>query len=152
MKRLLLGLCVLVGLAGLVNAALVTTDSKTVLVNTNAMPPAMFGPKTSPIRIVDSAGVLEEMWLDTVVVPWNDVEMLERDRGRLEPAGRDHAGNGAGHAWPARPSSAASASAPRPASPGPPGFVPRASAVVWRARATPAEPAPWPRRSAHPAR
>lgn len=59
-----------------------------VIVNTNAVPPAMMGPKTSPIRIVDSAGVLEEMWLDTVVVPWNDVEMLER---AMETHGRDAA-------------------------------------------------------------
>ena len=59
-----------------------------VIVNTNPMPPTMFGPKTSPIRIVDSAGVLEEMWLDTVVVPWNDIEMLER---ALEIHGRDTA-------------------------------------------------------------
>lgn len=59
-----------------------------VIVNTNPMPPTMFGPKTSPIRIVDSAGVLEEMWLDTVVVPWNDVEMLER---AMENHGRDAA-------------------------------------------------------------
>ncbi len=47
-------------------------------INTNPMPPSMMGPKTSPIRIVDSAGVIEETWLDTVVVPWNDEEMLER--------------------------------------------------------------------------
>lgn len=59
-----------------------------VIVNTNPMPPTMFGPRTSPIRIVDSAGVLEEMWLDTVVVPWNDVEMLER---AMETHGRDAA-------------------------------------------------------------
>jgi glutamate-1-semialdehyde 2,1-aminomutase len=52
--------------------------SDPVILNTNAVPPTMMGPKSSPIRIVDSAGVLEEAWLDTVVVPWNDVEMLER--------------------------------------------------------------------------
>ncbi len=59
-----------------------------VIVNTNAMPVAMMGPKTNPIRIVDSAGVLEEMWLDTVVVPWNDAAMLER---AMETHGRDAA-------------------------------------------------------------
>ncbi len=59
-----------------------------VIINTNAVPLTMMGPKTSPIRIVDSAGVLEEMWLDTVVVPWNDVEMLER---AMETHGRDAA-------------------------------------------------------------
>lgn len=36
MKRLLLGLCVLIGLAGTGYAAFITTDSKTVTVNTNA--------------------------------------------------------------------------------------------------------------------
>ena len=59
-----------------------------VIVNTNPMPPTMFGPRQSPIRVVDSAGVLEETWLDTVVVPWNDVEMLER---AMETHGRDAA-------------------------------------------------------------
>ncbi len=59
-----------------------------VLVNTNPVPPAMAGPRQSPIRIPDSAGLLEETWLDTVVVPWNDVEMLER---AMETHGRDAA-------------------------------------------------------------
>lgn len=59
-----------------------------VLINTNPMPPAMMGPKTNPIRIADSAGILEETWLDTVVVPWNDVEMLER---AMETHGREAA-------------------------------------------------------------
>jgi len=59
-----------------------------VLINTNPMPPTMMGPKQSPIRIADSAGVLEETWLDTVVVPWNDLEMLER---AMETHGRDAA-------------------------------------------------------------
>jgi glutamate-1-semialdehyde 2,1-aminomutase len=48
----------------------------------------MAGPRTSPIRIVDSAGILEESWLDTVVVPWNDIEMLER---AMETHGREAA-------------------------------------------------------------
>jgi glutamate-1-semialdehyde 2,1-aminomutase len=48
-----------------------------VLVNTNPMPPTMMGPATSPIRIADSGGMIEEAWLDTVVVPWNDFELLE---------------------------------------------------------------------------
>lgn len=57
-----------------------------VVVNSNPMPPSMLGPRTSPIRVVDSAGILEETWLDTVVVPWNDIEMLER---AMETHGRD---------------------------------------------------------------
>jgi glutamate-1-semialdehyde 2,1-aminomutase len=62
--------------------------SDSVLVNTNPVPPTMMGPRTSPIRIVDSAGVLEETWLDTVVVPWNDFELLER---AMETHGREAA-------------------------------------------------------------
>ena len=59
-----------------------------VLVNTNPMPPTMMGPRQSPIRVVDSAGILEESWLDTVVVPWNDFDMLER---AMETHGREAA-------------------------------------------------------------
>jgi glutamate-1-semialdehyde 2,1-aminomutase len=59
-----------------------------VLVNTNPMPPAALGALTSPIRIPDSSGILEESWLDTVVVPWNDVELLER---AMETHGREAA-------------------------------------------------------------
>ena len=59
-----------------------------VLVNTNPLPPSMMGPTTSPIRIADSAGLIEESWLDTVVVPWNDFELLER---AMATHGRDAA-------------------------------------------------------------
>lgn len=59
-----------------------------VLVNTNPMPPSMMGPLTSPIRIANSGGMIEEAWLDTVVVPWNDFELLEH---AMATHGRDAA-------------------------------------------------------------
>ena len=59
-----------------------------VLLNTNPLPPAALGHRMSPIRIADSSGILEECWLDTVVVPWNDVEALER---AMETHGREAA-------------------------------------------------------------
>jgi len=36
------------------------------------------GHPNSPIRIPDSSGMTEESWMDTIVVPWNDIEALER--------------------------------------------------------------------------
>jgi glutamate-1-semialdehyde 2,1-aminomutase len=59
-----------------------------VLINTNPMPPAALGTRANPIRIADSSGILEETWLDTVVVPWNDFEALER---AMETYGREAA-------------------------------------------------------------
>lgn len=49
-----------------------------VLLNSNPQPVASLGHPNSPIRIPDSSGVLEETWLDTIVVPWNNFEALER--------------------------------------------------------------------------
>ncbi|MBT9247731.1 aspartate aminotransferase family protein (plasmid) [Gemmobacter fulvus] len=49
-----------------------------VLLNTNPLPPTMFGHPNDPIRIPDSSGIPEEAWRDTIVVRWNDVEALER--------------------------------------------------------------------------
>jgi len=49
-----------------------------VLVNTNPLPPTMLGHPHDPIRIPDSSGIPEAAWADTVVVPWNDFEALER--------------------------------------------------------------------------
>lgn len=49
-----------------------------VLLNTNPQPVTALGHPNSPIRIPDSSGVLEESWMDTIVVPWNDFEALER--------------------------------------------------------------------------
>lgn len=49
-----------------------------VLVNTNPLPPTMFGHPNDPIRIPDSSGIPEEAWKDTVVVRWNDFDAIEQ--------------------------------------------------------------------------
>ena len=49
-----------------------------VLINSNPQPITALGHPNSPIRIPDSSGMTEESWMDTIVVPWNDVEALER--------------------------------------------------------------------------
>jgi glutamate-1-semialdehyde 2,1-aminomutase len=59
-----------------------------VLLNSNPQPVQALGHPNSPIRIPDSSGILEESWLDTIVVPWNDFEALER---AMELHGRDTA-------------------------------------------------------------
>lgn len=59
-----------------------------VLVNTNPQPITALGHPNSPIRIPDSSGILEESWLDTIVVPWNDFKALER---AMQIHGRDTA-------------------------------------------------------------
>ncbi len=60
--------------------------SDAVLLNSNPQPVAALGHPNSPIRIPDSSGILEESWLDTIVVPWNDFDLLER---AMETHGRD---------------------------------------------------------------
>ncbi|MBT5186170.1 MAG: aspartate aminotransferase family protein [Kordiimonadaceae bacterium] len=52
--------------------------SDAVLINTMPQPVSILGHPNSPIRIPDSSGILEEAWMDTIVVPWNDIEALER--------------------------------------------------------------------------
>lgn len=59
-----------------------------VLINTNPMPPTALGHRNAPVRIADSSGMLEESWLDTIVVPWNDFDLLER---AMATHGRDAA-------------------------------------------------------------
>ena len=49
-----------------------------VLINSNPQPITALGHPNSPIRIPDSSGMTEESWMDTIVVPWNDLEALER--------------------------------------------------------------------------
>ena len=49
-----------------------------VLVSSNAMPPASLGLRTDPIKIPDSSGLNRTALDDTIVVPWNDVELLRR--------------------------------------------------------------------------
>ncbi len=52
--------------------------SDAVLLNTNPQAPTALGHRNAPVRIPDSSGILEEAWLDTLVVPWNDFQALER--------------------------------------------------------------------------
>lgn len=59
-----------------------------VLVNTNPQLPTSHGHRFDPIRIPDSSGLTIGSWEDTVVVPWNDVEALER---AMDAHGRDTA-------------------------------------------------------------
>ena len=49
-----------------------------VLLNSNPQPITALGHPNSPIRIPDSSGITEESWMDTIIVPWNDLESLER--------------------------------------------------------------------------
>lgn len=49
-----------------------------VLLNTNPVPPTMFGHPNDPIRITDSSGIPPEAQADTVVARWNDFDALER--------------------------------------------------------------------------
>ena len=49
-----------------------------VLINSNPQAITALGHPNSPIRIPDSSGMTEESWMDTIVVPWNDIEALER--------------------------------------------------------------------------
>lgn len=59
-----------------------------VLVNTTPQPIAALGHPADPVRIADTSGITVESWRDTVVVPWNDFEALER---AMETHGRDAA-------------------------------------------------------------
>ncbi len=59
--------------------------SDAVLVSTNPQNPAALGHPNDAVAIVDSSGVPHGAVEDTIVVPWNDVDLLTRvmrDRGR----------------------------------------------------------------------
>ncbi len=49
-----------------------------LLVSSNVLPPAALGLPTDPIRIPDSSGLNRTALNDTIVVPWNDLALLER--------------------------------------------------------------------------
>lgn len=49
-----------------------------VLVSSNVMPPAALGLRTDPVKIPDSSGLNRTALDDTIVVPWNDLELLRR--------------------------------------------------------------------------
>src|SRR5215831_1268666 len=49
-----------------------------VLVSSNALPPTALGLRTDPVKIADSSGLNRTALEDTIVVPWNDLQALER--------------------------------------------------------------------------
>lgn len=59
-----------------------------LLVSTNPQLPTALGHPNDPVRIPDSSGLTPGSWEDTVVVPWNDFDLLER---AMERHGREAA-------------------------------------------------------------
>jgi len=49
-----------------------------LLVSSNVLPPAALGLRTDPVKIPDSSGLNRTALDDTIVVPWNDLELLKR--------------------------------------------------------------------------
>jgi glutamate-1-semialdehyde 2,1-aminomutase len=49
-----------------------------LLVSSNVMPVASLGLRTDPVKIPDSSGLNRTALDDTIVVPWNDLSVLER--------------------------------------------------------------------------
>jgi glutamate-1-semialdehyde 2,1-aminomutase len=58
-----------------------------LLVSSNVMPPSVLGLRTDPIKIPDSSGLNRSALDDTIVVPWNDLHLLqnvlESHRGQI---------------------------------------------------------------------
>jgi glutamate-1-semialdehyde 2,1-aminomutase len=49
-----------------------------VLISSNALPVTALGLRTDPIKIADSSGLNRHALDDTIVVPWNDLPLLEQ--------------------------------------------------------------------------
>ena len=49
-----------------------------LLVSSNVLPPSALGLRTDPIKIPDSSGLNRSALDDTIVVPWNDLALLQR--------------------------------------------------------------------------
>jgi glutamate-1-semialdehyde 2,1-aminomutase len=49
-----------------------------VLVSSNVLPPTVLGLRSDPVKIPDSSGLNRTALDDTIVVPWNDLQALER--------------------------------------------------------------------------
>ena len=49
-----------------------------MLVSSNVLPPAALGLRTDPIKVPDSSGLNRTALDDTIVVPWNDLALLQR--------------------------------------------------------------------------
>src|SRR4029077_15369458 len=49
-----------------------------LLVSSNVLPPTALGLRTDPVKIPDSSGLNRSALDDTIVVPWNDLNLLQR--------------------------------------------------------------------------
>ena len=49
-----------------------------LLVSSNVMPPSALGLRSDPVKIPDSSGLNRTALDDTIVVPWNDLQALQR--------------------------------------------------------------------------
>jgi glutamate-1-semialdehyde 2,1-aminomutase len=49
-----------------------------LLVSSNILPPTALGLRTDPVKIPDSSGLNRTALDDTIVVPWNDLDLLRR--------------------------------------------------------------------------
>ena len=49
-----------------------------LLISSNVLPPAALGLRSDPVKIPDSSGLNRTALDDTIVVPWNDLSVLER--------------------------------------------------------------------------
>lgn len=49
-----------------------------LLVSSNVLPPASLGLRTDPVKVPDSSGLNRTSLDDTIVVPWNDLALLQR--------------------------------------------------------------------------
>ena len=49
-----------------------------LLVSSNVMPVSALGLRTDPVRVPDSSGLNRSALDDTIVVPWNDLDLLQR--------------------------------------------------------------------------
>jgi glutamate-1-semialdehyde 2,1-aminomutase len=48
-----------------------------LLVSSNVLPPAALGLRTDPVKVPDSSGLNRSALADTIIVPWNDLELLQ---------------------------------------------------------------------------
>jgi glutamate-1-semialdehyde 2,1-aminomutase len=49
-----------------------------LLVSSNALPTSALGLRTDPVKVSDSSGLNRSALDDTIVVPWNDLDLLQR--------------------------------------------------------------------------
>jgi glutamate-1-semialdehyde 2,1-aminomutase len=49
-----------------------------VLVSSNVLPPSALGLRSDPVKVPDSSGLNRSALDDTIVVPWNDLPLLQR--------------------------------------------------------------------------